>query len=160
ATIVYATRAVIAWSFDRVAPAALGYVHPARHTPVTAIAAIVVANLVFLVLFLFTPFFSTLVLVLPAILASIPTMLAPLPFPLRRPGLFARCGMANSRCLGMPTMVVAGGLGLAAVLLLTVLLWNDNVAAGHSPQSLGTIGVVFSVGLLWYLVARGLRRRQ
>jgi amino acid transporter len=160
ATMVYATRAIIAWSFDRVAPAALGYVHPARHTPVTAITAVVVANLLFLMLFLFTPFFGTLVLVLAAMLAWIPTMLGAIIFPFHRPELFARCGMAHSRCLGISTMVVAGGLGLAAVLLLTVLLWNDNVAAGHSPQSLGTIGVVFGVGLLWYLVAREFRRRQ
>jgi APA family basic amino acid/polyamine antiporter len=160
ATIAYATRAVIAWSFDRVAPAALGYVHPTRHTPVIAIAAVVVINLLFLALFLFTPFFGTLVLVLAAMLAWIPTMLGALIFPYLRPELFARSGMGGSRLLGIPTIVIAGSFGLVAVLVLTVLLWNDEVAAGHSPQSLATIGVVFGVGFVWYLAARVVRRWQ
>jgi amino acid transporter len=160
ATMLYATRAVIAWSFDRVAPAGLGYVHPVRHAPVTAIAAVAVVNVLFLGLFLFTPFFGSLILVLAAMLAWIPTMLGAVVFPYRRPELFQRSGMAQSRIFGVPTMAVAGGLGLCAVLVLTVLLWNDEVAAGHSAQSLGTIGAVFAVGLAWYFSARALRRRE
>lgn len=160
ATIVYATRAVIAWSFDRIAPAALGFVHPTRHTPVTAIVAVVVANILMLALFLFTPFFGTLVLVLAAMLAWIPTMLGAILFPYRRPQMFARSEMAGRQLLGMPLMTVAGALGLGATLVLTVLLWNDEVAAGHSLKSLATIGVVFGVGLLWYFFARMMRTRQ
>jgi APA family basic amino acid/polyamine antiporter len=140
ATIVYATRAVIAWSFDRIAPAALGFVHPTRHTPVTAIIAVAAANILMLALFLFTPFFGTLVLVLAAMLAWIPTMLGALLFPYRRPQMFARSEMAGRRLLGIP--------------------WNDAIAAGHSSKSLTTIGAVFAVGLLWYFFARMFRTRQ
>ena len=74
--------------------------------------------------------------------------------------MFARSGMAGRRLLGLPMMAVAGGLGLSAVLVLTVLLWNDSVAAGHSAQSLGTIAAVFGVGIAWYFVVRSIRRRQ
>jgi amino acid transporter len=160
ATIVYATRAMIAWSFDRLAPAGLGYVHPVRHTPVTAIVVAVVANMIFLALFVYTPFFGGLVLVLAAMLAWIPTMLGAVLFPYRRADLFKRSAMAGRRILGLPTMTVAGALALIAVCVLSVLLWNDPIAAGHSPQSIGTIAVVFAIGALWYVAVRALRRRQ
>jgi amino acid transporter len=160
ATIVYATRAMIAWSFDRLAPAELGFVHPVRHTPVTAIVVAVVANAIFLGLFLYTPFFGGLVLVLAAMLAWIPTMLGAILFPYRRVEMFKRSAMAGRRLVGLPTMTVAGALALIAVCVLTALLWNDPIAAGHSPQSIGTIAVVFAIGAFWYVAARAVRRRQ
>lgn len=160
ATLVYAARALIAWSFDRVAPAAFGYVHPKRHTPVTAIVVVVIANLIFLALFLFLPFFSTLVLVLAAMLAWIPTMLGALLFPYLRSEMFECSPMASMRLFGLPLMSVAGALGLIATLVLSVMLWNDSVAAGHSFSSLGTIGAVFALGIGWYIVVRAYRARQ
>jgi amino acid transporter len=160
ATLVYAARSVLAWSFDRVAPAALGYVHPRWHTPVSAVILVVAANLVFLGLFLFYPFFGTLVLVLAAMLAWIPTMLGAILFPFRRKELFDGCPLAASRILGMPLMSVAGTAGLIATLVLAVMLWNDPVAAGHSAQSLITIAVLFSVGLALYWLAYFVRKRQ
>jgi basic amino acid/polyamine antiporter, APA family len=160
ATMMYATRAVIAWSFDRVAPASLGFVHPTRHTPVNAVVAVTVANLIFLVLYLYTPFFGRLVLVLAAMLAWLPTMAGAVVYPYLRPDLYRRSGMADYKLFGVPLMVVAGSLGFGAVAILTVMLWNDPVAAGHSPESLCTIGAVFLLGLLWYGGARVVRRRQ
>lgn len=74
--------------------------------------------------------------------------------------MFARTEMAGRRLLGVPLMTIAGALGLAATLVLTVLLWNDEIAAGHSSKSLTTIGAVFAVGLLWYFFARMFRTRQ
>ncbi len=160
ATMVYASRAVIAWSFDRVAPAWLGYVHPRRNTPVAAVAVIAVANLVFLALYLFTPLFGGLVLVLAAMVAWIPTMLGAVIFPYSRPDLFSRGGMAGRKLIGLPLMSVAGTVALAAVITLTILLWNDPIAAGHSPESLGTIAAVFTTGFGLYLVAKTVRRRS
>ncbi len=154
------TWAAIAWSFDRVAPAPLGYVHPTRHTPVTAIIAVMIANLIFLALFLFTPFFGTLVLVLAAMLAWYPTMLGAVLFPYLRPAMFSNSPMGKRRIFGLPMMSVALRLGLGATIILTIMLWNDPIAAGHSPASLGTIGIVFGLGLIWYFVVRAIRARQ
>jgi amino acid transporter len=160
ATMVYATRALIAWSFDRVAPAGLGDVHPTRQTPVRAVVVVVVVNLLFLALFLFVPFFGKLILVLATMLAWIPTMLGAVVFPFLRREMYLRSPLANCRLLGLPVMSIAGTLGLVGVSILTVLLWNDPVAAGHSPASLATIGIVFAIGLTWYFAARALRLRQ
>jgi amino acid transporter len=160
ATLVYAARTLLAWSFDRVAPAPLGNVHPRWHTPTTALGVVIAANLVFLALFLFTTFFSTLILVLAAMLAWIPTMYAAIVFPYRNRRLFEVSAIAGFRIAGIPAMTVAGVLGLVAVLIVTIMLWNDSVAAGHSPQSLLTIAAVFGAGLLWYALQRARRRRE
>jgi APA family basic amino acid/polyamine antiporter len=151
---------VIAWSFDRVAPASLGFVHPKRHTPVNAIAAVAVANLIFLFLYLYTPFFGKLVLVLAAMLAWLPTMAGAVIYPYLRPDLYRRSAISDYKVFGAPLMVIAGLVGLVAVAVLTVMLWNDPVAAGHSPESLYTIGAVFLFGMTWYVGARVVRRRQ
>ncbi|MCX6620003.1 MAG: hypothetical protein NTY38_02765, partial [Acidobacteria bacterium] len=160
ATLVYAARTLLAWSFDRVAPAPLGNVHPRWHTPTTALAVVVGANLIFLALFLFTDFFASLVLVLAAMLAWIPTMYAAIIFPYRNRRLFESSAIANLRFAGLPLMSIAGVLGLISVLVVTVMLWNDSVAAGHSLRHLMTIGAVFGTGLLWYAWQRWLRRRE
>jgi amino acid transporter len=52
ATMVYAGRAILAWSLDRVAPASLGYVNDRVHTPTTAIILTFCVNVLFLVCFL------------------------------------------------------------------------------------------------------------
>jgi amino acid transporter len=160
ATLVYAARAVLAWSFDRVAPAALGYVHPRWHTPVSAILLVVVVNVAFLGLFLFFPYFATLVLVLAAMLAWIPTMAGAIAFPYLRRKLFNECPLAGKKLLGLPLMSVAGAVGLLGTIVLTVMLWNDPIAAGHGAHSLITIAVVFILGLGWYAGTRAVRRRQ
>ncbi|MBU6389165.1 hypothetical protein KGQ71_01480, partial [Patescibacteria group bacterium] len=160
ATLAYATRAMIAWSFDRIAPAALGYVHPRRHTPVTAIVAATLVNIALLALFLFVPFVGALVLVLATMLAWLPTMLGAMTFPWRRSELFHRSSIASQRVCGLPMMSLAGAAGFIAVSVLAVMLWNDSIAAGHAPQSLITIALAFGIGLVWYLAAKALRRRQ
>jgi amino acid transporter len=160
ATLVYAARTLLAWSFDRVAPAPLGNVHERWHTPTTALAVVVAANLVFLALYLFTDFFASLVLVLAAMLAWIPTMYAAIVFPYRNRRLFESSAIANLRLAGVPLMSIAGVLGLISVLIVTVMLWNDSVAAGHSLKHLLTIAAVFAAGLLWYGWQRRLRRRE
>jgi len=160
ATLVYAARSVLAWSFDRLTPSNWGFVHPQWHTPVTAIMIVALLNVGFLALFLFAPFFGTLVLVLAAMLAWIPTMIGAILFPFRRKDLYNQSYLAGKSILGMPVLSVAGTTGLLATGALATRLWNDPIAAGHSPQSLLTIAALFMVGLGWYWIAYYIRKRQ
>ena len=160
ATLIYAARSVLAWSFDRLTPAGWGFVHPQWHTPVTAIVIVGLLNVGFLALFLFAPFFATLVLVLAAMLAWIPTMIGAILFPFTRKELYEQSYLAGKRILGLPVLSVAGGTGLAATCTLVFRLWNDPIAAGHSPQSLLTISALFIIGLGWYFIVHRIRKRQ
>jgi len=160
ATLVYAERAVLAWSLDRLTPASFGYVSERFHTPVVAIVVTVILNIAFLYLFLFIPFFSTLTLVLAAMLAWTITMVAGILFPFRAKELYKRSGASGLDFQGFPLMSVANFLGLISVLILTYLLWNDPLAAGHSPQSLLTIGSVFGFGFAFFYIMKQRRKRQ
>jgi amino acid transporter len=160
ATLVYSARAFMAWSFDRVAPSWLGYVHERFHTPVNALVTAAILNVVFLALFLFSTFFGTLVLVLAAMIAWIPTMVAAILFPYLRPQLYNGTPLAEKRLLGLPFLSVAGAIGLVATSIIFFMLLNDPVAAGNDAKTLSVIGALFASGLVWFLVANIVRRKQ
>ncbi len=160
ATLVYAERAILAWSLDRLTPASFGYVSDRFHTPVVAIVVTLILNIVFVYLFLFSPFFSTLTLVLAAMLAWIVTMLAGILFPFRAKDLYRNSEASALEVSGLPLMSIVSLLGLISVLILTYLLWNDPLAAGHSPQSLATIGFVFGFGFAFYFIMKRVRKKQ
>ena len=83
----YGERAMIAWAFDRVAPAPLGRVSDRLHSPVVAIGVATVLTLIFLVLFVFTTYFATLVVFIMIALGAWAIVLAAgAVFPYRRPG--------------------------------------------------------------------------
>ena len=160
ATITYSARAVLAWSFDRLAPEKLGAVHPTRFTPTNAIVAVTVTNLGLLALFVFVPFFTNLILVLAAMIAWLPIMLAAIVFPYRRPSIYAGSPIAGWRLAGVPVMTLAGILGTLAVGTIVWFLFRDPVAAGPSAVSLGTLAVLFAVSATWYVLAVVIRKKQ
>lgn len=160
ATLVYAGRTVLAWSLDRVAPPSLGYVNDKLHTPVTAIVTTTIINIIFLSLYLFTDFFASLVLVLAAMLAWIPTMIAGIVYSHRNPRLYNLSAASGMRFMGMPAMIVACTISLVATCFLTYLLIMDPIAAGLSPKSLISISSVFAFALVLYFIMRYVRRRQ
>ncbi len=40
------------------------------------------------------------------------------------------------------------------------LLWQDPIAAGHSSRNIVTMGVLFGVGIVWYVGMRLYRKSQ
>ena len=64
-------RAIVAWAFDRVAPAPIAKISEKYHTPITAITVTTIVNLIFMALFVFTPWFSKIVILIEAALSFI-----------------------------------------------------------------------------------------
>ena len=58
----FGVRAVVAWAFDQVAPAPLATISEKYHTPIVAITVTTIVNLIFMALFVFTPWFSKIVI--------------------------------------------------------------------------------------------------
>lgn len=158
--LAYAERAMLAWSFDRLAPASFGYVSDRTHTPVVAIWVSVAVSEIFLVLYVYSSFFKTLIFILAATLAWMVTMIAGIFYPYRRRDLFEASPVAHLKLGGIPLMSVANALGALALGIMAALLWQDPLAAGHDPKSIGTVAAVFLVGFLVYLGFRHYRRRQ
>lgn len=157
----FGVRAIVAWSFDRVAPEAWGRISQTRHTPVVAIMSTLVLIVVFMALFVFTETFSKIVILIEAaVLAWSVVLLAGVFFPYKRPAIYEKSPMARFRILGLPSMTVMCFLGFVASQFYFWNLWNDPVAAGHEPTQLAIVGGVFVIGLAFYFYFKALRKSQ
>jgi amino acid transporter len=157
----FAVRAIVAWSFDRVAPEAWGQISPTRHTPIVAILFTMLVNIVFMALFVFTGFFSKIIILIEAALLAWSVVLAAgVFFPYLRPQIYEKSPIAHRRVLGLPMMTVACALGFVASQFYFWTLWSDPVAAGHDPKQVALVAGVFVLGLVFYFVMKAIRRSQ
>ena len=157
----FGVRAIVAWSFDRVAPAPWGKISPTRHTPVVAIIFTMCINILFLALFVFSPFFSAIVILIEAaVLAWSVVLGAGVFFPYMRPEIYEKSPIAKRKILGLPMMTVACALGFIACQFYFWTLWSDPVAAGHDPQQLAIVAGIFIIGFAFYFIMKAIRKSQ
>jgi amino acid transporter len=157
----YGERAMIAWAFDRIAPAPLGQVSDRTHSPVVAISAATGLTIIFLGLFVFTSYFITLIIFIElALLAWMFVLAAGIVFPYQRREMYERSPIANRKLFGLPIMSVACAAGFVAALFYFFVLFFDSFAAGHDPQRLTIMAVTFIGGLVLFWVARQVRKSR
>lgn len=157
----FGVRAVVAWSFDRVAPAPLAKISEKYHTPIVAITVTTIVNLIFMALFVFTPWFSRIVILIEAaVLAWSVVLAAGIFFPYLRPQLYEKSPLAGKTVFGLPVMTVACFLGFIAAQFYFWTLFFDPNAAGHEPTQVAIVAGVFVLGLVFYYVMKMIRRSQ
>jgi amino acid transporter len=157
----YGERAMIAWAFDRVAPAPLGRVDDRLHSPVVAIAVATVVTLIFLVLFVFTTYFATLVVFIMIALGAWAVVLAAgVVFPYRRPDIYEKSPIAKRKLLGLPLMTVSCAAGFAGATFYFFVLFFDSFAAGHNAGRLAIMAGCFVGGFVFFHVMRAIRKSQ
>jgi amino acid transporter len=157
----FGVRAVVAWSFDRVAPAPLGTISEKYHTPIVAITVTTIVNLIFMALFVFTPWFSKIVILIEAaVLAWSIVLAAGIFFPYLRPELYEKSPIAGKTLFGLPIMTVGCFLGFIAAQFYFWTLFMDPNAAGHEPTQVAIVAGVFVLGLVFYYVMKLIRRSQ
>lgn len=157
----FGVRAIVAWSFDRVAPAPLGTISEKYHTPIVAITVTTIVNLIFMGLFVFTPWFSTIVILIEAaVLAWSIVLGAGIFFPYLRPDLYEKSPIAGKTIFGLPIMTVACFLGFIAAQFFFWTLFFDPNAAGHEPTQLAIVAGVFVLGFVFYYIMKMIRRSQ
>ena len=158
--ISYTERAFLAWSLDRVGPAILAKLHERRGTPYIAIIVASAVAQLFLVLYLFTEFFATLVFILAASIAWGITLFIGAFFPYKRSRIYQSSGLSNFKIGEIPLMTIVCLLGALGMAWVVYLLWNDSIAAGHSPKSLIAVGSVFLLGIIGFIIAKLIRRSE
>ncbi|HXG78212.1 MAG TPA: amino acid permease [Methyloceanibacter sp.] len=157
----FGVRAIVAWSFDRVAPAPLAKISETRHTPVVAITVTTIVNLIFMALFVYTPWFSKIVILIEAaVLAWSVVLGAGIFFPYLRPQLYEKSPLANKTVFGLPIMSVACFFGFVAAQFYFWTLFSDPNAAGHDPTQVAIVAGVFVLGLVFYYVMKMIRQSQ
>lgn len=157
----YGVRAVVAWAFDRIAPAPFGEISQKTHTPQFSIWATTVLNIIFMALFCFTSFFATVVILIEAaLLAWSVVLLAGILFPYVRPHIYEKSPIARKTLLGLPIMTVFCVLGFLGSQFYFWVLFFDPTAAGHAPKQMALVGGVFVIAVIWYLVMKAYQRSQ
>lgn len=157
----FGVRAVVAWAFDRVAPAPLATISEKYHTPIVAISVTTAVNLIFMALFVFTPWFSKIVILIEAaVLAWSVVLGAGMFFPYLRPQLYEKSPIAGKTVFGLPIMTVGCFLGFIAAQFYFWTLYFDPNAAGHDPTQVMIVAGVFVLGLAFYYVMKLIRRSQ
>jgi amino acid transporter len=165
AEIAYATRTMIAWSFDRLAPNQLGYVSRRFHTPVVAIGIGTAGAIIFMWLIAFHGI--ALLTLIEALLVIWGTAMAmAIVFPWRGRQFYEASPAKAWRVGRIPAMSIAGALTVAFFVVAFVLLWRDRNAAGplfdstHVTTEFWIITGTVVAGALWYVGNKFYRRRQ
>jgi APA family basic amino acid/polyamine antiporter len=158
--ILYPTRALVAWSLDRVAPDRLGTVSERTHTPIPAIVFCLAGGIFFVGMLAFTTYFQLVIFIEVAVLAWAIVLLAGVFFPYRRPDIYGKSPLADKKIAGFPIMSVACALGAAAAFYYFFNLFFDDFAAGHSRHSLEVLIGWFVGAFVLYWIMWFVRRRQ
>ncbi len=157
----FGVRAIVAWAFDRVAPAPIAKISETYHTPIVAITVTAIVNVIFMALFVFSPYFSHIVILIEAaVLAWSVVLCAGIFFPYLRPQIYEKSPISNRKILGLPMMTVACFLGFVASQFYFWLLFLDPSAAGHDPIQVMIVAGVFVLGLAFYYVMKMIRLSQ
>jgi len=157
----FGVRAIVAWAFDQVAPAPIATISEKYHTPIVAITVTTVVNLIFMALFVFTPWFSRIVILIEAaVLAWSVVLGAGIFFPYLRPQIYEKSPIANKTVFGLPLMSVACFLGFIAAQFYFWTLYFDPNAAGHDPTQVMIVAGVFVLGFAFYYIMKMIKRSQ
>ncbi len=168
--ILNASRNLVAYAVDGLMPSALAWVSPRFHTPVVSLVLMGGLSIVSLAIYVFTPYFATLVGIFGFLLTFIMVSLSALLLPYRRAELFAGSPVAW-RIAGVPVLSIVGGLSIVACLVMQWAYLNDpysGISLDPSTLREGILGFgmfllnvgIFLSGLVIYGIARWWRNRQ
>lgn len=157
-----ATRYMLAWSIDKTVPPAIGEVSPRFHTPVKAIVLSTITGEIALVALTTNANASLLGALLAQILAFLVVCVAGVMYPYRLREVWASSGAR--RVFGIPAVTIAGAAGVVALGgLLGLFLFNSTINGTFAVTrtlSIGFMGGVVVLGVIWYLVAYVVQRRR
>jgi amino acid transporter len=158
--MIIATRAMFAWSFDRVMPEKLSEVHPRYGSPWVAVITVAVIGEAFLILYHIGVFkFLTPALAYYCVfwLVSLCGLLFPF---LRKTRPLLEASTVNWRVAGIPVMAICGAVGLVYFSIgLWFMLTNDLLFL-NTPEQLLTTALQFIIPLVIFFAARAYRQSQ
>lgn len=161
-TMLLISRSMFAWSFDRIMPQRLSYVEPRSHSPVVAIAIVVVLGIASTAIYAFTEWFSTLSILLGLTFTLMITAVAGVALPFTQKAMVENSPY-NRRVAGIPLLSLVGGLSFAGFAgAAAILLWDpgSGTSLAHNPGKLELAIAVFVVAFAVYFISRAIRRSQ
>lgn len=158
--MLISTRAMFAWSFDRIVPEKLSEVHPRYNSPWVAVLVVAVIAEAFLILYHVGVFkFLTPALAYYFVFWLVALCGVAFPFLGRTRSLF-EASSVNWRLAGVPVMSICGAFGLFYFTVGLYFMLTNDLLFLNSPQQLATTALQFIVPLVIFFAAREYRRRQ
>jgi APA family basic amino acid/polyamine antiporter len=158
--MLIATRAMFAWSFDRLVPEKLSEVHPRWNSPWVAVLVVATIAESFLILYHIGVFkFLTPALAYYFVFWLVSLCGVVFPFLGKTKALY-EASAVNWRVLGIPVMSICGVFGLFYFTIGLYLMLTNDLLFLNSPQQLLTTGLQFAIPLVIFVAAREYRRRQ
>lgn len=161
-TALQPPRTMFAWSFDGLLPASITKVSK-RGAPLTAtVITVVLAVAAYAwAVFVAKNFFQVIVYAsLIQLIAHALVAVSAVSFPYRKRDLF-RASVSSQTILGVPLMVFAGiGSLLTTAFLYYAFFHYKFFGLANKGQLFVWLGGALAFGVLWYLVARAVRRRD
>jgi amino acid transporter len=158
-TAIYATRGLLAWGIDGMAPSWLGEVSKKYRSPANAILTVGVLAIIFLIGYSYTDWFTAIVVMVPmGLVFTITTFVGGI-FPYIKREVY-QTSPARLEVGGIPVMTITGLIGSAIMGWIVYRAVVDVEYGAYTPESLRAWLAVFGAGIIWYFVARAIRRRQ
>lgn len=158
-TIVLISRSIFAWSFDRLVPEKLAEVDPRTHSPIVAMAVIMVAGLIAVLVLALNPSLTAIVGLLGLTITYIFVSIAAILFPTRQPDAFAASPF-NGRFMGMPIVSLLGALSLVTSVVIAGILLTDQNSGTSWVLNRNVVVMVAAVvvaGPILYYVLRAVQ---
>ncbi len=159
----YCSRIIFAWSFDRLIPEAVCYIHPKLHSPIWAILIIALIGEVGVIdaatggvmgAQLNFVFFAVCTQLIPVLSMAL--------FPYLKPDLYQNASAMVRRTVGkIPVITIVGGITLAYLLWMIIASFAFPAVGGRiGPGTLGTLAAFFLSGIAVFFIARAYRLKN
>jgi amino acid transporter len=156
--IINGSRNILAYAIDGLFPSWFRQVHPKLHTPVPALLTMGTMSIIALAIYVFTPYFATLVGIFGFILSFGMVSIAAMLLPYRLPDVFETSAV-NQRLGKIPVISIIGFLSLLSCIFMEWVFVNDPLS-GMTPTMIAFNIVVFLSGLVVYYVAKWIQARR
>lgn len=159
----YCSRIIFAWSFDRLIPERVCFIHPKLHSPIIAIAIItIIAEIGVIDAALGGVMGAQLNFVFFAVCTQLIPVTAMTLFPYLKPDLFENASAFVRRKVGnVPVITIVGAITLAYLLWMIIASFAFPAVGGRiGAGTLGTLAGFIISGLIVFYVARAYRMKN
>ena len=163
----YCSRIVFAWSFDRIIPEGVCYIHPKLRSPIIAILIITIIAFVGVLdaSGLFWPgsvMGAQLNFVFFAVCTQLVPVLSVTLFPYLKPDLFENASaFVRRKFLGIPVITIVGGITMLYLLWMIIASFLFPAVGGRiGAGTLGTLAGFIASGIIVFYAARSYRLKK
>jgi len=164
ANMLNPVKYLFAQAFDGVLPRGFAYVHPRYHTPMVAIAVMVVGGLIWMVIYQVSAWAWAGAylggLVFNYIFYVLGTCVAAILFPITAKAIYAASPIAKYKVGTIPAISILGVLGLIYSLILLGFHIANPALGSTTPLSLTFIGSCYLLLLIYFYAMWFYRKRQ